>query len=237
MATDGGIRTEARCHPALEYRWLTPLYDSVLRWAFREDAIKSALVAKAAVLPAERVLDLGCGTGTLAMRLKRSQPRAAIVGLNGDPDVLAIAKRKASSASAEIEWNLGPVDDLPFNNKSFDTAIASLMLHHLTQEAKAPALREVHRILRSGGRFLVADFGPPQGTLMRGLAGVSELLEETEDGVEGRLPDMFRSAGLARVREPERFRTPLGKIALFESERPRGPRTDDGFRHAWGRCD
>ena len=94
------------------------------------------------------------------------------------------------------------------------------MLHHLSPEEKERALREVVRVLGPGGRFLAVDFGMPQNHIMRSLAKVSELLEETADGVEGRYPDMFRAAGLAEVNEIARFMSLLGTIALYRARKP-----------------
>ena len=107
----------------------------------------------------------------------------------------------------------------PTLDASFDAVVASLMLHDLTRQEKIRALQEVHRVLRPGGSFNVADFGTPQNALMRSLAKVSELLEETADGVEGRLPGMFRAAGLEAVTETERFMTPTGSIVLFHGRK------------------
>ncbi len=220
MASDQIRDAEGRYVPALKYRWLTSVYDPVLRWLFREDVMKSQLVAQAAIRPGDRVLDLGCGTGTLTILLKKAQPLASVVGMDGDPQVLGIARRKASAARTEIVWDLGMAYELPYPDGAFDVVLTSLMLHHLTSDDKARAMREIHRVLRSGGSFHAADFGKPENALMRALAKVSELLEETEDGVEGRLPGMFRAAGLAHVEETRRFITPLGTLALYRGQKP-----------------
>lgn len=187
--------------PALKYRWLTPFYDPVIRWLFHEDAMKTRLVKQVALCPEQRVLDLGCGTGTLAISLKRVQPRAIVVGFDGDSDSLLIARRKAAQAGVEVVWDRGMAHALPYSDGSFNAVVASLMLHHLIREDKTRALREVYRVLRAGGSFHVADFGTPQNSLMRALGKVGKLLEETADRVEGCLPGMFQAAGLQGMRE------------------------------------
>ena len=217
MAVDFADGKRGRYLPALKYRWLTPFYDPVLRRLFREDVMKARLVEQVALRPGQRVLDLGCGTGTLTVLLKRTQPEARVVGLDGDPQVLEIARRKAAEAGVEVAWDQGMAYALPYPDGSFDTVVTSLMLHHLTHGSKIRALREVHRVLRPGGSFHVADFGPPRNAIMRSLAKVSELLEETADGVEGRLPGMFQAAGLQGVEETARFVTPLGTLVLFQA--------------------
>lgn len=222
MAADPLCEVEGGYIPALKYRWLTPFYDPVLRWMFQENAMKSQLVAEAAIRPGERALDLGCGTGTLAVLLKKAQPQAIVVGLDVDTQILAIARRKATATGVEIVWDHGMAYNLPYSDSSFDVVLTSLMLHHLTHEDKIRALEEIYRILRPGGRFHAADFGKPQNSLMRALAKVSELLEETEDGVEGRLPGMFRAAGLTRVEETRRFVTPLGTLSLYRAQKSSG---------------
>lgn len=105
------------------------------------------------------------------------------MGLDGDPDVLRIAHRKAANARIEVVWDQGLAYALPYSDGSFDAVVASLILHHLIREDKTRALGEVYRVLRAGGSFHVADFGTPLNSLMRALAKVSELLEETAAGV------------------------------------------------------
>ncbi|HEY5605539.1 MAG TPA: class I SAM-dependent methyltransferase [Thermoplasmata archaeon] len=204
---------------ALKYPWLTPLYDPVIRWFFRERRIKGRLVDRAAIRPGERVLDVGCGTGTLAILLKKAQPHATVVGVDGDPAVLRMARRKALEAGAEVAWDHGMVQALPYWDVSFDVVVSSLVLHHLSHDDKTRALREAHRILRPGGSFHLVEFTRPSGALMKSLAKVSQLLEETEDGVEGRLLGMLRNAGFQDSQEVETFRTPLGTVALFHARK------------------
>jgi ubiquinone/menaquinone biosynthesis C-methylase UbiE len=81
--------------PALAFDRLTPLFDSVVRVTTREQTFKRRLLDQAAIAPGERVLDLGCGTGTLALMAKRRQPDAELVGLDGDPAILERARAKA----------------------------------------------------------------------------------------------------------------------------------------------
>src|SRR3972149_1174201 len=207
---------------ALKSRQLTPLYDPVIRWLFREHTMKSRLVDQVAPRPHENVLDIGCGTGTLAILLKRAGPAANVVGVDGDPAVVEIARRKTATIGLEIRFDGGMAYDLPYEDASFDAGVASLVLHHLAKRDKEDALREVCRVLRPRGSFHALDFGVPQNGLMRSLARVSGLLEDTEDGVEGRLPRMFVAAGLDDVQETSRYMTPLGTIALYRARKLRG---------------
>lgn len=204
---------------ALKYPALTSLFDTVVRVLFRERDVKARLVAEVALRPAERALDIGCGTGTLAILLKRSTPDATVVGLDGDQAVLEIARRKAARAKVDIKWDAGMAQSLPYPDGSFDVVSSTLVLHHLRREDRIATIREAYRVLRPGGAFHVVEFTRPRGRLMFALAKISELLEETEDGVEGRLPGMFRNAGFDPVEQRETFATPLGTIALFRSSK------------------
>jgi SAM-dependent methyltransferase len=82
--------------PALRFRWLTAVYDPVVALTTRERTFKHRLLSQAQIEPGMRVLDLGCGTGTLAVWLKQRTPAAEVVGLDADPAVLALARRKAT---------------------------------------------------------------------------------------------------------------------------------------------
>jgi ubiquinone/menaquinone biosynthesis C-methylase UbiE len=120
--------------PALSFRWLTPLYDPVLKWVMREDKFKQVLTARANIRPGMEVLDLGCGTGTLTILLKESYPGASITGIDGDPDVLKIAREK--SPGLNIQWDEGLAFSLPYLDASFDRVVTSLVIHHLVTKDK-----------------------------------------------------------------------------------------------------
>lgn len=215
---------------ALGHDRLTPLYDAVIRRTVREAAFKRRLVARAHIRPADRVLDLGCGTGTLLVLLKRSQPGATAIGIDGDPRVLGIARRKAEQAGIDVSLSLGLATDLPYADATFDHVLCSLVFHHLSHEDKVLALGEVARVLRSGGSLHMADFGPPRGMLMQAAAVPWRLFDgwaNTADNVAGRLPVMIRDAGLGEARESARFTTLFGTLSLLTSVRsspsPTGP--------------
>ncbi|MBI4589661.1 MAG: class I SAM-dependent methyltransferase [Candidatus Rokubacteria bacterium] len=173
-----------------------------------------------------RVLDLGCGTGTMAVWMKRRTPAAVIVGLDGDPDVLAIARRNATRMGLEIEFRHGLSYELPFAEGAFDRVLSSLFFHHLLPAQKRRTLAEVFRILSPGGELYVADWGRPSGWMMRVLSYSIQLLDgfaNTADHVEGRLPQYFREAGFEAVELRSQLATPYGTMALYSARRPLGP--------------
>ena len=136
--------------PALRYNCLTALYDPILRWTMRESVFKRRLVEQARIERGHRVLDLGCGTATLTLLLQQKHPGAQVVGLDGDPKVLEIARGKAARAGIPIVLDRGMAFELPYADGCFHRVLSSLLFHHLTQENKLRALREVFRVLRPG---------------------------------------------------------------------------------------
>jgi SAM-dependent methyltransferase len=84
--------------PALGHDLLTPLYDIVIKWTLPESAIKRRLVRQAGIGRGARVLDLGCGTATLTLLVKKEHPDADVTGIDGDPKILEIARLKAGRA-------------------------------------------------------------------------------------------------------------------------------------------
>ena len=111
--------------PALGYRWLTPLYDWVVRWTTRDRIFKHALLAQAGLHPHQRILDLACGTGTMTVWAKQSMPGAEIHGVDGDPDILVRARKKAHAAGVSIDFQPGYADQLPFPDASFDRILSA----------------------------------------------------------------------------------------------------------------
>ncbi|NQD37951.1 class I SAM-dependent methyltransferase [Permianibacter sp. IMCC34836] len=209
--------------PALGFRFLTGLYDPVLRWTTRERRFKRALLAQARLQPDWRVLDLACGTGTLSIMAKQAEPRLAITGIDADSDVLARAVRKATRMGVEIPFQQGLATRLPYADASFDCVLSSLFFHHLVPDQKRLALAEVFRVLRPGGELHIADWGKANNALMRILFYSVQWLDgfsPTADHVAGRLPDYIREAGFNPVRVGRGYDTIYGSLALLYAIRP-----------------
>lgn len=209
--------------PALAHRWLTPLYDPVVRWTTRETAFKTALLEQAALRPEQRVLDLACGTATLTIAAKQDTPGADITGVDGDPEILERARAKAGAAAVALRFDQALSHQMPYPDASFDVVLSSLFFHHLDREAKLATFREVRRVLKPGGVFHVADWGKAANPLMRALFFFVQLLDgftTTQHNVAGLLPAFMAECGFIDVSETRRFATPLGTISLYAARKP-----------------
>jgi ubiquinone/menaquinone biosynthesis C-methylase UbiE len=204
--------------PALSYDWLTPLYDSLIRWTMPETSFKLRLIKQAQLKSGHRVLDLGCGTATLTLLIKKTHPEVAVIGIDGDPRILGIARKKAAQTGLEITLDKGMSFELPYPDASFDRVVSSLVFHHLNRENKLTTLREIHRVLRAGGELHIADFGKPQNVLMQ-VASLPWGFHTTADNVKGLMPVLMRSAGFAEVHESARYMTLFGTLSLYASKK------------------
>jgi ubiquinone/menaquinone biosynthesis C-methylase UbiE len=209
--------------PALRYDWLTPFYDPVVALTSRERGFKRRLLEHARIKDGESVLDLGCGTGTLAIEIKKNNPSAKVSGLDADRAVVRQARAKAKDAGVKIAFERGLANELPYDARSFDVVVSTLFFHHLSDEAKADTAEEIRRVLRLGGRVLVADWGRPQDPFMRAAFVSVQLLDgfrTTSSNVAGRLPEFLRDARLEGVTVVDRLRTPLGTVEIVTAVRP-----------------
>ncbi len=209
--------------PALGYRVLTPLYDAVVGATTRERSFKEALIRQACFEPGQRVLDLGSGTGTLAIWIKQRQPLLDITGVDVDPAILAIAARKAKKAHVDVHFDRAPSYELPSPAAHFDRVVSSLFFHHLSWQDKMRTARELFRVLRPGGELHVADWGRPTNVVMRGLFLMIQCLdsfETTRDNAAGRLVELFDQAGFIDVAEQRTFSTIYGTMTLYRAVKP-----------------
>lgn len=203
--------------PALSHDWLTPFYDTLIRWTMPEAMFKQAVVRQAGINPEHQVLDLGCGTATLTLLIMQLHPDATVIGVDGDEKILQIGRRKVEKAGAAITLTQAMAFSLPYPDESFDRVLSSLMFHHLTRENKMAALKEVYRILRSGGELHIADFGKPHNFLMRVAVCPWRLFESSSgtDNLKGLLPTMMRESGFTEVYESARYMTLFGALSLY----------------------
>jgi ubiquinone/menaquinone biosynthesis C-methylase UbiE len=202
--------------PALGADWLTPFYDVVARLT-GERRFKRHLIEVAGIEAGHDVLDLGCGTGTLALMVRSMRPGARVAGMDIDPRILDIARRKIARAGADIALHQGSATAPPFPPASFDRILTTLMLHHLTSEQKRETLAAARRLLRRRGQLHIADFGKPHNALMRIASGVFRHFEGGEStglNTRGELPDLVRDAGFDEVEETEHWMTPFGTLAF-----------------------
>ncbi len=210
--------------PALKYRWLTSLYDPLLRWSMRESTFKLRLLEQAQIKRSHRILDLGCGTATLTLLIKRAHPAAEVIALDGDLEALEIARTKAARAELDIILDHAMAFELPYPDDSFDRVLSSLLFHHLTRDNKCRTLREVFRAIRPGGELHVADWGKAQNSLMRSAFLMIQMLdgfETTSDNVNGELPRLILQAGFEDVAESTQYSTIFGTLSLYRARKPK----------------
>lgn len=125
----------------------------------REHSFRERLLSLVALRSGESVLDIGCGTGSLAILAGRQVgPSGMVVGIDASPEMIVHARRKAGRAGSKVEFREASAQTLPFPAAQFDVVLSTLMLHHLPKPAHAQLTSEARRVLKPGGRLLVVDF-------------------------------------------------------------------------------
>jgi len=205
--------------PALSYRFLTPFYDFIQKYIVRDVRYKSLLIAQAKIQPGQYVLDLGCGTGTLAIMAKQTQPAAEVAGLDADPDMLKVAKYKSVQMKATVKFDVGFTNQLPYPDASFDRVLSSIMIHHLKTPDKWQTAREVYRVLKPGGQLHIIDFGKPVTWYGKILGPLLHKFEEANDNIDGKLPEIFGAPGL-KTEIVGHFWTFFGDLAFLKGVKP-----------------
>ncbi|XVV00307.1 class I SAM-dependent methyltransferase [Actinosynnema sp. CA-248983] len=201
--------------PALGRFAPTRFYDHVI--ALTRERLWRALTAlHVAPRPDDLVVDVGCGTGSLALLLHRLEPRARVVGLDPDPEVLALARRKAP----DVRWQVGMGDEVAelLGAGAVDTVVSSLVLHQCPLPVKRDILAAMARALRPGGKLVLTDYGRQRTPLMRLAFRVVQLAdgkEDTQPNADGALPGLMADAGFVEVREVEVVPTATGSISVY----------------------
>lgn len=163
----------------------------------REPGIRRMTIELAGIKAGERVLDVGCGTGTLTMAARRQAgPTGEVHGIDPSEEMIGVARQKAAKAGVDAQFRTAVIEKLPFPDGHFDLVLSSLMLHHLPADVKRAGFAEVNRVLKPGGRFLAVDLAESSGHFGHMLQALG--LHRTE-GKLGEAPAMLQDAGFENV--------------------------------------
>lgn len=177
------------------------LYDSLIQLILggQEGKFRAATLRLAQIQAGEKVLDVGCGTGTLALLVKQKSPSSVTVtGIDASPQMIARAQQKAQSAGLNVHFEAALVEAINAPDNSYDVVLSSLMVHHLPPSLKPKAFAEIYRVLKPRGRLLIVDFEPPKGGLKK--AFLQTLLGQGMMQIDNRqVPKLLESAGFSQV--------------------------------------
>jgi len=172
--------------------------------------LRSMTIDQAQLQPGEKVLDVGCGTGGVTIPAKRRVGKTGEAsGIDPAPEMIAVARKKAARAGLEIEFRVGVIESLPYANGTFDVVTSSLMMHHLPHELQVQGLAEIQRVLKPGGRLLIADMFRLSASLHDRLFALLTLHggQAQRFGIQD-LPALMKAVGFENIQQlDERFLT------------------------------
>jgi ubiquinone/menaquinone biosynthesis C-methylase UbiE len=174
-------------------------YDPITRYVLppNEEWVREGVIQSLRSQP-RRILDLGCGTGSTTLVLKRRFPEATVVGLDLSPYMLVMAQYKATAEGLKVDWRHGKAEETGFEENSFDVISLSLLFHETPPAVSEAILRECFRLLRVGGEVVVLDGSQAS---LRQTPWLMEVFEEPyiAEYAQGDVAAWMQQAGFANV--------------------------------------
>lgn len=183
---------------------------SLIRWAPYYDLftnimtfgqarrLRRVTIDQAWIKLGDSVLDVGCGTGEVTLPAKMRAKHGKVYGIDPAPEMIAAARNKAARKQLDIDFRIGVIEALPFPDSSMDVVTSSLMMHHLPKDLKVRGLAEIYRVLKPGGRLLIADFMRPTGAFLNHVFIAFTRHQRLQSGIEDLQP-LLRNAGFDQI--------------------------------------
>lgn len=181
----------------ISWAWFYDIFVRIF-FAGKIQTMMQSTVRLANIQSGEKVLDIGCGTGTLIILAKQtSGNNAEIYGTDAAPEMIERAQEKARHDKVDVDFQTGLAENIQFPDNTFDLVMNSLMMHHLTADLREKALAEIYRVLKPGGRLLIVDFEPPKKGLyksfLRLILGDMTSIDNTT------IPPLLKNAGFTNI--------------------------------------
>jgi ubiquinone/menaquinone biosynthesis C-methylase UbiE len=184
-------------------RW-APYYDFVTNLMTLGHArpLRRLTVDNALIKPGDSVLDVGCGTGEVTLLAKTRAKAGKVYGIDPAPEMIAMARKKAARRNLDIDFRVGVIESLPFPDSSIDVVTSSLMMHHLPEDLKVRGLAEIYRVLKRGGRLLIADFMRPTGSFLNHIFIAFTRHQGLKSGIED-IQKLLKAAGFNQITQSD----------------------------------
>lgn len=184
-------------------RW-APYYDLAVNITMLGQAprLSRMTIEQALIRPGDHVLDVGCGTGAVTLLAKTRAKHGSVYGIDPAPEMISVARRKAAHKRLEIDFRVGVIEALPFPDASINVVTSSLMMHHLPEDLKVRGIAEIFRVLKPGGRLLIADFMRPTGSFLNHVFIAFTRHRGLRKGIED-IHGFLQSAGFSQISKLE----------------------------------